>query len=75
MSNPIYFMTDWKEKSVMEYTDNDFEMLYEEWEENDEEKLPPDELPYGHPDRLVLVLRKYKLSYCSADPGPADHSS
>ena len=49
-------MTDWKEKSLIEYTDNDFEMLYEEWEENDEEKLPPDELPYGHPDRLVLVL-------------------
>ena len=22
-----------------------------EWEENDEEQLPPDELPYGHPDR------------------------
>ena len=58
MSNPIYFMTDWKEKSVMEYTDNDFEMLYEEWEENDEEKLPADELPYGHPDRLVLVPSK-----------------
>ena len=48
------FLTDWKEKSLSEYTDSDFEMLYEEWEENDEEKLPPDELPYGHPDRLGL---------------------
>ena len=32
-------------------------MLYEEWEENDEEKIPVDELPYGHPDRQVLSKR------------------
>ena len=38
-----------------EYTDRDFEMLYEEWEENDEVKIPGDELPYGHPDRQVDV--------------------
>ena len=48
-------MTDWKEKSLSEYSEADFDMLYEEWEENDEEKLPPDELPYGHPDRLGLI--------------------
>ena len=29
----------------------DFENLSEEWEDNDDDKLPPDELPYGHPDR------------------------
>ena len=46
---------------MSEYTDKDFEMLYEEWEENDEEKLPPDELPYGHPDRCCLGS-KYKPS-------------
>ena len=45
-------MLDWKEKTLSEYNDNDFEMLYEEWEKNDQEKLPPDELPYGHPDRF-----------------------
>ena len=74
MSNPIYFMTDWKEKSLSEYTDNDFEMLYEEWEENDEEKLPPDELPYGHPDRSGLILAKYKPdSSLSVDRKPANH--
>ena len=50
----MFFLTDWKEKKLSEYSEADFEMLYEEWEENDEEKLPPDELPYGHPDRLVF---------------------
>ena len=47
---------------MSEYTDKDFEMLYEEWEENDEEKLPPDELPYGHPDRLGQVSSAGELS-------------
>ena len=42
---------DWKDKPVDEYTDADYDNLYEEWEENDDEEIPPDELPYGHPDR------------------------
>ena len=45
-----------------EYTDRDFEMLYEEWEENDEVKLPADELPFGHPDRQVDISGLPNLS-------------
>ena len=43
---------DVKEKTLSEYTDKDFEKLYEEWEDDDEEKIPAGELPYGHPDRF-----------------------
>ena len=39
-------------------------MLYEEWEENDEEKLPPDELSYGHPDRLGSTRDLSLISLC-----------
>ena len=42
---------DWKDKSVGEYSEADYDNLYEEWEENDDDIIPPDELPYGHPDR------------------------
>ena len=41
-------------QDVLEYTDVDFDNLDNEWEENDDEKLPPDELPYGHPDRCFV---------------------
>ena len=45
-----------KGKPVLEYGENDFENLYDEWEDNDEDKLEPDELPYGHPDRPARPL-------------------
>jgi len=32
-------------KDLRDYTDADLERLYEEWEENDDEPLPPDEIP------------------------------
>lgn len=34
-----------KKKDVRDFTDADFDKLFDEWEENDEEKLSPDELP------------------------------
>ncbi|GMR36200.1 hypothetical protein PMAYCL1PPCAC_33420, partial [Pristionchus mayeri] len=34
-----------KKKSLADYTEADLERLYDEWEENDEEKLEEDELP------------------------------
>ena len=46
---------------MSEYTDDDFENLSEEWENNDEELIPPDELPYGHPARLPLYVN---ISLC-----------
>ena len=42
---------DWKEKNINQYSESDFDLLYDQWEENDDEKIPNDELPYGHPDR------------------------
>ena len=60
---------DWKNKEVREYDDNDFEMLYEEWEKNDEEKIPADELPYGHPDR------PFQKSFKLEDINPKDPES
>ena len=44
-------------------------MLYEEWEKNDEEKIPEDELPYGHPDR------PYQKSFKLEDINPNDPES
>ena len=41
----------WKEKDVSQYNDGDFDNLYDQWEENDDVKIPNDELPYGHPER------------------------
>ena len=43
-------------------------MLYEEWEKNDEDKIPEDELPYGHPDR---PQKSFKLE----DINPSDPES
>ncbi|CAL8137922.1 unnamed protein product [Orchesella dallaii] len=34
-----------KKKDLRDYTDADMERLYDQWEENDDEPLPPDELP------------------------------
>ena len=43
-------------------------MLFEEWEKNDE-KIPEDELPYGHPDR------PYQRSFKLEDINPRDPES
>ena len=45
------YCKDWKEKNINQYSESDFDLLYDQWEENDDEKIPNDELPYGHPDR------------------------
>ena len=41
---------DWAKKNIMDMTDADLERLLDQWDE-DEEPIPPDELPLGHPDR------------------------
>ena len=41
---------DWAKKDIRDYSDADLERLLDQWEE-DEEPLPADELPEGHPDR------------------------
>jgi len=35
----------WKKKDIRDYTEADLERLYEQWEEEDDEPLEPDELP------------------------------
>jgi len=46
---------DWAKKSLSDYSDADMERLLDQWEE-DEEPLPPDELPEGHPDKPQPAL-------------------
>merc|ERR1711971_558683 len=43
---------DWtgRQKDVRDYSDADLHKLLEEWDK-DEEPIPPDELPDGHPDK------------------------
>merc|ERR1711971_178464 len=43
---------DWtgRQKDVRDYSDADMHKLLEEWDK-DEEPIPPDELPDGHPDK------------------------
>merc|ERR1739838_528194 len=41
---------DWAKKSLQDYSDADLERLLDQWDE-DEEPIPPDELPDGHPDK------------------------
>jgi hypothetical protein len=41
---------DWAKKKIQDYSDADLERLLDQWEEDDE-PLPPDELPDGHPDK------------------------
>merc|ERR1712059_128787 len=41
---------DWAKKKIQDYSDADLERLLDQWEE-DEEPLPADELPEGHPDK------------------------
>jgi len=51
---------DWAKKDVRDYSDADLERLLDQWDE-DEEPLPPDELPEGHPDRPQPQLDLSKL--------------
>lgn len=41
---------EWAKKDIRDYNDADLERLLDQWEENDDEPLPPDELP-GKSDR------------------------
>ena len=54
---------DWtgRQKDVRDYSDADMHKLLEEWDK-DEEPIPPDELPDGHPDkpRPPLDITKIK---------------
>ncbi|CAI4232746.1 unnamed protein product [Auanema sp. JU1783] len=43
--NSILIRADHKKKDLSSYTDADLEKLFDEWEENDDEKLDEDELP------------------------------
>ena len=51
---------DWAKKPLSAYSDADLERLLDQWEE-DEEPIPPDELPEGHPDRPVPPVDFSKL--------------
>ena len=51
---------DWAKKSIIDYTDADLERLLDQWDE-DEEPIPVDELPYGHPDRPQAPMDFSKL--------------
>ncbi|XP_061185415.1 LDLR chaperone boca-like [Saccostrea echinata] len=35
----------WKKKDIRDYSEADLERLFDQWEENDDEELPEDELP------------------------------
>ncbi|KAK3095072.1 hypothetical protein FSP39_009919 [Pinctada imbricata] len=35
----------WKKKDIRDYSEADLERLYDQWEDNDDEELPEDELP------------------------------
>merc|ERR1711881_133400 len=51
---------DWTKKDVKDYTDEDLQRLLDQWDE-DEEPIPPDELPEGHPDRPIHPVDMSKL--------------
>merc|ERR1711936_846963 len=51
---------DWAKKNIRDYTDADLERLLDQWEE-DEEPIPADELPDGHPDKPQPQLDMSKL--------------
>ncbi|GMS83947.1 hypothetical protein PENTCL1PPCAC_6122, partial [Pristionchus entomophagus] len=49
-----------KKKSLADYTEADLERLYDEWEENDEEKLEEDELPLDKKKLKAVDLDELK---------------
>ena len=52
---------DWAKKDVRDYTDHDLQRLLDQWDE-DEEPIPPDELPEGHPDRPIPPVDFSKIN-------------
>jgi len=50
----------WAKKDIRDYSDADLERLLEQWEEDDE-PLPADELPEGHPNRPEPKLDLSKM--------------
>merc|ERR1712141_370867 len=50
----------WAKKDVKDYTDEDLQRLLDQWDE-DEEPIPPDGLPEGHPDRPIPPVDFSKL--------------
>jgi len=51
---------EWAKKDIRDFSDADLERLLDQWEE-DEEPIPPDELPEGHPERPTPQLDLSKL--------------
>ena len=51
---------DWAKKRIQDYSDADLERLLDQWEE-DEEPIPADELPDGHPDKPQPQIDMSKL--------------
>eukprot|EP00092_Neocalanus_flemingeri_P039163 GFUD01042625.1.p1 GENE.GFUD01042625.1~~GFUD01042625.1.p1 ORF type:complete len:220 (-),score=92.83 GFUD01042625.1:107-766(-) len=51
---------DWAKKNIGDYTDADLERRLDQWDE-DEEPIPADELPDGHPDKPQPQLDLSKL--------------
>jgi len=57
---------DWAKKDIKDYTDADLERLLDQWDE-DEEPIPVDELPEGHPDKPQPQLDFSKLDMNNPD--------
>merc|ERR1711992_466667 len=51
---------EWAKKDIKDFSDANLERLLDQWDE-DEEPIPPDELPEGHPDRPVPPVDFSKL--------------
>jgi len=51
---------DWAKKDIRDFSDADLERLLEQWDE-DEDPIPVDELPEGHPDKPQPQLDLSKL--------------
>eukprot|EP00088_Acartia_fossae_P005934 TRINITY_DN12691_c0_g2_i1.p1 TRINITY_DN12691_c0_g2~~TRINITY_DN12691_c0_g2_i1.p1 ORF type:complete len:207 (-),score=79.32 TRINITY_DN12691_c0_g2_i1:133-753(-) len=57
---------DWAKKDIRDYSDADLERLLEQWDEDDD-PLPPDELPDGHPKKPTPSLDLTKLDLSSPE--------
>jgi hypothetical protein len=51
---------DWAKKDIKDYTDADMQRLLDQWEEDDD-PIPADELPDGHPDKPQPQIDLSKL--------------
>jgi len=57
---------DWAKKDIKDFTDSDLERLLDQWEEDDD-PIPVDELPDGHPDKPQPQLDLSKLDMNNPD--------